>query len=97
MFPIPRKHDHELMMYLKEMLESGAFKPVTDRRYPLDQIVEAYRYVETGGEGRQRPDQRPASEHVKHASLVSDEVGATMASLNPDDERWMNPDLYQQV
>jgi NADPH:quinone reductase-like Zn-dependent oxidoreductase len=37
------------MMYLKEMLESGAFKPVTDRRYPLDQIVEAYRYVETGG------------------------------------------------
>jgi NADPH:quinone reductase-like Zn-dependent oxidoreductase len=48
MFPIPRKHDQELMSYLKEMLESGAFKPVTDRRYPLDQIVNAYRYVETG-------------------------------------------------
>jgi NADPH:quinone reductase-like Zn-dependent oxidoreductase len=48
MFPIPRKHDQELMSYLKEMLESGAFKPVTDRRYPLDQIVDAYRYVETG-------------------------------------------------
>jgi NADPH:quinone reductase-like Zn-dependent oxidoreductase len=48
MFPIPRKHDQELMSYLKEMLESGAFKPVIDRRYPLDQIVDAYRYVETG-------------------------------------------------
>ena len=48
MFPIPRKHDQELMRYLKDMLASGAFKPVIDRRYPLDQIVEAYRYVETG-------------------------------------------------
>jgi NADPH:quinone reductase-like Zn-dependent oxidoreductase len=29
-------------------IESGAFKPLIDRRYPLDQIIEAYRYVETG-------------------------------------------------
>ena len=34
--------------YLKALIESGAFKPVVDRRYPLDQIVDAYRYVETG-------------------------------------------------
>jgi NADPH:quinone reductase-like Zn-dependent oxidoreductase len=27
---------------------SGAFRPLIDRRYPLEQIVEAYRYVETG-------------------------------------------------
>ena len=27
---------------LKEMIESGAFKPVIDRVYPLEQIVEAY-------------------------------------------------------
>lgn len=27
---------------------SGEFKPLIDRRYQLDQIVEAYRYVETG-------------------------------------------------
>jgi NADPH:quinone reductase-like Zn-dependent oxidoreductase len=48
MFPIPPKHDRQGMRHLKEMIESGAFRPVIDRRYPLDQIVEAYRYVETG-------------------------------------------------
>jgi len=47
MFPIP-KHDLKMMGYLKELIESGQFKPVIDRTYPLDQIVEAYRYVETG-------------------------------------------------
>ena len=36
------------MGYFRELLESGAFTPVVDRTYPLDQIVEAYRYVETG-------------------------------------------------
>jgi len=46
-FPIP-KHDQEMVGYFRGLLESGAFKPVIDRTYPLDQIVEAYRYVETG-------------------------------------------------
>jgi len=32
----------------KELMESGQFRPVVDRRYPLAEIVEAYRYVETG-------------------------------------------------
>ena len=48
MFPIPPKRDREVVGYLKETLASGAFRPVLDRRYDLDQIVEAYRYVETG-------------------------------------------------
>jgi NADPH:quinone reductase-like Zn-dependent oxidoreductase len=47
MFPIP-KHDQLIIRYLKILIESGEFKPVIDRTYPLDQIVEAYRYVETG-------------------------------------------------
>jgi NADPH:quinone reductase-like Zn-dependent oxidoreductase len=47
MFPIP-KHDQEMVGYFKELIESGKFKPVIDRTYPLDQIIEAYRYVETG-------------------------------------------------
>jgi NADPH:quinone reductase-like Zn-dependent oxidoreductase len=47
MFPIP-KDDQDIVRYLRGLLESGAFTPVIDRRYPLDEIVEAYRYVETG-------------------------------------------------
>ena len=48
MFPIPRRADRELARDLWELVESGAFRPLVDRRYPLDQIVEAYRYVESG-------------------------------------------------
>jgi NADPH:quinone reductase-like Zn-dependent oxidoreductase len=47
MFPIP-KHDQLMVRYFRELIESGEFKPVIDRTYPLDQIAEAYRYVETG-------------------------------------------------
>jgi NADPH:quinone reductase-like Zn-dependent oxidoreductase len=48
MFPIPPKYDQERVKHFREMLESGEFEPVIDRRYRLDQIVEAYRYVEKG-------------------------------------------------
>jgi NADPH:quinone reductase-like Zn-dependent oxidoreductase len=47
-FPIPPKYDQERVRGFKQMIESGEFKPVIDRRYRLDQIVEAYEYVETG-------------------------------------------------
>lgn len=46
-FPIPRS-DPGVMAHLKELIASGAFRPVVDRSYPLDEIVEAYRYVESG-------------------------------------------------
>ena len=36
------------MRYLRGLVESEAFTPLIDRTYPLDQIVQAYRYVETG-------------------------------------------------
>jgi NADPH:quinone reductase-like Zn-dependent oxidoreductase len=47
LFRVPRD-DQEMVRYFKELLETGAFKPIIDRRYRLDQIVEAYTYVETG-------------------------------------------------
>ena len=40
--------DQAALRHLRDLIEAGAFKPVIDREYPLDQIVEAYRYVETG-------------------------------------------------
>ncbi|WP_347756228.1 NAD(P)-dependent alcohol dehydrogenase [Agrococcus sp. ProA11] len=46
-FPLP---DEGLPMLerIREHLAAGTFRPVIDRSYPLDDIADAYRYVESG-------------------------------------------------
>lgn len=47
LFPIPSINKEDVI-FLKSLVEAGQFKPLLDRTYRLDQIVEAYRYVESG-------------------------------------------------
>ncbi len=47
LFPIPTINKADVI-FLKELIEKGAYKPVIDRYYKLEQIIEAYKYVESG-------------------------------------------------
>lgn len=47
LFPLPTISKADII-FLKELVETDKFKPVIDRYYKLHDIVEAYRYVDTG-------------------------------------------------
>ena len=46
-FSIPPRYTKQDVLFLKGLIETGRFRPVVDRSYPLEQVAEASRYVET--------------------------------------------------
>jgi NADPH:quinone reductase-like Zn-dependent oxidoreductase len=46
-FQIPPRQTKHDVIFLKELIEAGKFRPVIDRTYPLEQVVDATTYVET--------------------------------------------------
>ena len=47
-FPIPPRYTKPDVVFLKGLMEAGQYRAVIDRSYPLEDVVEAARYVETG-------------------------------------------------
>jgi NADPH:quinone reductase-like Zn-dependent oxidoreductase len=41
----PNKND---LVFIKELIEANKVKPVIDRRYPLSEAADAFRYMEAG-------------------------------------------------
>src|SRR6266852_1205030 len=46
-FQIPPRQPKQDVQFLKRLIEAGEYRPVIDRRYPLEDVIEATKYVET--------------------------------------------------
>jgi NADPH:quinone reductase-like Zn-dependent oxidoreductase len=46
-FQIPPRQTRQDVLFLKGLVEAGKYRPVIDRCYPLEDVIEATRYVET--------------------------------------------------
>jgi NADPH:quinone reductase-like Zn-dependent oxidoreductase len=47
-FPVPPRYTKDDVAFVAGLIEASSYRAVIDRCYPLEQVVEAARYVETG-------------------------------------------------
>jgi len=48
LFELPPRMRKEDVLLVKQLIETGEYKPVIDRTYPLADVIEAHRYVQVG-------------------------------------------------
>ncbi len=73
------RYRREDLVLVKELVDTGKYRPVIDRRYALDEVVEATRYVENGqktGNVVLRISEAAAGEQPEPAAKHEDEVPA---------------------
>ena len=46
-FRLPPRYTKQDVLFIKQLIEAGRYRAVVDRTYPLDEVIEASRYVET--------------------------------------------------
>jgi NADPH:quinone reductase-like Zn-dependent oxidoreductase len=46
-FKLPPRYTKLDMLFLEELLAAGKYRPVVDRRYAMEEVVDAHRYVES--------------------------------------------------
>ena len=46
-FKLPPRYTQQDVVLIKELMEAGSYRPVIDRSYPIAEVIEAARYVET--------------------------------------------------
>ena len=79
--PIP-KYSKDDVLLLEQLMEAGTYRGVIDRRYPLEDVVEATRYVETG----QKTGNVVLTVTREHRAIAASDRRVTPVTLG-DDER----------
>jgi NADPH:quinone reductase-like Zn-dependent oxidoreductase len=47
MFKLPPRNTQDDVVLIKELMEAGSYRPVIDSVYPIEDVADAARYVET--------------------------------------------------